>query len=531
MLRESRVTVEECRQALATVLESSHLKRSQNLQRLLTYICDRTLRGEGEQLKEYTIAVEALGRPANFDQKKDSIVRVEILRLRRRLAEYYDTDGAQEKVRIIIPEGKYVPTFQLREPAAVAEAAADPGAKRAEAEPVAPAPSVEPPPVATTPAMAAPPPAARVSRWTTPALALLLAAGALTGGVLFWRNNVQPAAPVVRVAEPLVSVPAAEVRIAAGRSKDLVDHQGNTWLADRWFTGGWANAAPHPAVERAFEQELFTARREGEFQYDIPLEPGHYELRLYFAETVFGEGNPAGGGESTRFFRIEANGRVLVENLDVLADAPGSRVADVKVFKDMQPAADGKLHLAFKSAMHQEPFVNAIELRRTAPGRIRPIRMVAQPLPVRDAEGHIWEPDVFVHGGNVVKRQYPPEKSDSPELFRGERFGTFSYAIPVAAGGLYRLTLYFSEAWWGEGNMGGAGEGSRLFDVYVNHVPLLQNLDVLRLAGGPRRPLVRTFHNLKPNARDKIELHFEASRNYAFLNALSIEDETPLSRH
>ena len=78
---------------------------------MLTYVCAKYFEGAGEQIKEYNIAVEALGRPADFDQKRDSIVRVEAHRLRKRLREYYEADGADHAIRIEIPPGQYAPRF------------------------------------------------------------------------------------------------------------------------------------------------------------------------------------------------------------------------------------------------------------------------------------------------------------------------------------------------------------------------------------------------------------------------------------
>src|SRR4051794_30918487 len=99
------------RQELDTILASGILNRAPNLAHLLTYVCARYFEGAGDQIKEYNIAVEALGRPADFDQKRDSIVRVEAHRLRKRLREYYEADGADHAIRIEIPPGQYAPLF------------------------------------------------------------------------------------------------------------------------------------------------------------------------------------------------------------------------------------------------------------------------------------------------------------------------------------------------------------------------------------------------------------------------------------
>ena len=99
------------RHELDALLASGIFSRAPNLAQLLTYVCAKYFEGTAEQIKEYNIAVEALGRPADFDQKRDSIVRVEAHRLRKRLREYYEADGAGHAIRIYIPPGQYAPRF------------------------------------------------------------------------------------------------------------------------------------------------------------------------------------------------------------------------------------------------------------------------------------------------------------------------------------------------------------------------------------------------------------------------------------
>src|SRR5436305_11121362 len=96
---------------LDAILASGIFNRAPNLAQVLTYVCAKYFEGAAEQIKEYNIAVEALGRQADFDQKRDSIVRVEAHRLRKRLREYYDADGADHAIRIDIPPGQYAPRF------------------------------------------------------------------------------------------------------------------------------------------------------------------------------------------------------------------------------------------------------------------------------------------------------------------------------------------------------------------------------------------------------------------------------------
>src|SRR5512141_2008017 len=103
------------RHELEAILASGILNRAPNLAHLLQYVCARYFEGAGEQIKEYNIAVEALGRPADFDQKRDSIVRVEAHRLRKRLNLYYQNEGISHSVKIEPPPGGYTPIFVYRE--------------------------------------------------------------------------------------------------------------------------------------------------------------------------------------------------------------------------------------------------------------------------------------------------------------------------------------------------------------------------------------------------------------------------------
>jgi len=112
------VHVEEVRAELQLILQSQLFARSPGLSRLLSYLCDKVMAGESSQIKEYSVALDVFGRQASFDQDSDSIVRVQANRLRKRLAEYYSAEGKAHKIRITIPVGQYVPTFEEHEQAA-----------------------------------------------------------------------------------------------------------------------------------------------------------------------------------------------------------------------------------------------------------------------------------------------------------------------------------------------------------------------------------------------------------------------------
>jgi adenylate cyclase len=80
--------------------------------KFIGFVVNEALEGRASQLKGYTIAVAVYGRSESFDPQIDPIVRVEAGRLRRALAHYYLTTGKNDPVRIEIPKGGYIPTFQ-----------------------------------------------------------------------------------------------------------------------------------------------------------------------------------------------------------------------------------------------------------------------------------------------------------------------------------------------------------------------------------------------------------------------------------
>ena len=82
------------------------------MQQLLQFLTARVFEGGSDALKEYTIGVEAFGRPQDFDPKTDTIVRVQIHRLRQKLTEYYEADGSRDPILVEIPKGHYLPSFE-----------------------------------------------------------------------------------------------------------------------------------------------------------------------------------------------------------------------------------------------------------------------------------------------------------------------------------------------------------------------------------------------------------------------------------
>ena len=102
----------DVRAELDRILASKGFATAGRLSRLLRYVVDKTLAGEADQLKEYAVGVEVFDRDGKYDPRLDAIVRVEAGRLRSRLDEYYNGEGATAPMRIALPRGGYVAQFE-----------------------------------------------------------------------------------------------------------------------------------------------------------------------------------------------------------------------------------------------------------------------------------------------------------------------------------------------------------------------------------------------------------------------------------
>jgi serine/threonine-protein kinase len=109
---------EQVRAQLAMILSHDLFAGAERRTRLLRFLVEQSLAGQTGALKESVIAMEVFDRPADHDPKIDSLVRVEMGRLRSRLIEYYGQAGKDDPVRIEIPKGNYTPVFTHLKPPA-----------------------------------------------------------------------------------------------------------------------------------------------------------------------------------------------------------------------------------------------------------------------------------------------------------------------------------------------------------------------------------------------------------------------------
>ena len=99
------------------IISSSAFIKSPRLCSFLVYVCDLSLHGRGDEINEVNIGKALFDRAPDYDSSVDGIVRSHASRLRQRLEQYFNEEGAHETVRLLIPKGGYMPLFEERTPA------------------------------------------------------------------------------------------------------------------------------------------------------------------------------------------------------------------------------------------------------------------------------------------------------------------------------------------------------------------------------------------------------------------------------
>jgi adenylate cyclase len=108
------VSDDQVRAELDKVQSSRVFHGTKLLSRLLRFVVDQSIAGNADSLKESALGMRVFGRGPAFDPRMDPIVRVDASRLRVKLTEYYNTEGANDPVIIDLPKGHYAPVFSWR---------------------------------------------------------------------------------------------------------------------------------------------------------------------------------------------------------------------------------------------------------------------------------------------------------------------------------------------------------------------------------------------------------------------------------
>jgi adenylate cyclase len=112
--QDAPLTPKNIKEQLQRILTSPEFKATRQQRKFLRFVVSETLAGKAQEIKGYTVATRVFRRKMDFDQATDPIVSIQANKLRRALERYYLLTGKQDRIRIDLPKGTYVPTFQVQ---------------------------------------------------------------------------------------------------------------------------------------------------------------------------------------------------------------------------------------------------------------------------------------------------------------------------------------------------------------------------------------------------------------------------------
>jgi hypothetical protein len=104
---DATIPLQQRQELVRRLLSSRQFAHAESLRRIVNLLFERSQADETAAVREQQIAIEALGRPSDFDPKVDPIVRVSIASIRERIRDYFEREGRQEHVRLSLPKGQY----------------------------------------------------------------------------------------------------------------------------------------------------------------------------------------------------------------------------------------------------------------------------------------------------------------------------------------------------------------------------------------------------------------------------------------
>lgn len=198
------VPPDEVRAALERILATSLFTHSKRYPTLLRHVVALTLDGRTGELKERLIGTEVFGRTPSYDTNQDPVVRTTAGEVRKRLAQYYQSEGRTDALRIDLPAGSYVPRFyaaQVAQPPASSLEADAPTSNASRMSPVG----------------ASPPAPPRRSSRRLFASALVIALAVAVAAVYAWKRPAPATDTVAMVWAPLLAT-TGPVLVAVGPS-------------------------------------------------------------------------------------------------------------------------------------------------------------------------------------------------------------------------------------------------------------------------------------------------------------------------
>ncbi|WP_375437481.1 malectin domain-containing carbohydrate-binding protein, partial [uncultured Hymenobacter sp.] len=256
-------------------------------------------------------------------------------------------------------------------------------------------------------------------------------------------------------------VPTAVHRLNAGGGQETTS-QGN-FAADQYAAGGsiFASAA---AIGGTSDDALYQTERYGSFTYNLPVSNGQYTVKLHFAELYW-----TSAGQ--RVFNVAAEGATMLSAYDIVKKV-GPLTATTETFP--VTVSDGQLTLAFLPGVAgvDQPKVSAIEVLESV--NTADLRLNAGGEALTTSQG-TFAADQYATGGAVFSTAAPIAGTSDDALYQTERYGNFTYNLPVP-NGQYSVVLHFAELYWN-------APGQRVFGVTAEGTTVLSAYDIVKKVG------------------------------------------------
>jgi hypothetical protein len=244
---------------------------------------------------------------------------------------------------------------------------------------------------------------------------------------------------------------------AGGPQYTAVD--GTVFAADAQFSGGRTDTTT-AAIAGTADDRLYQSWRYGKFSYTAPVANGAYLVTLKFADNLWSQAGQ-------RVFDVTMEGKVVLSKLDVAAKVGLNAAYDVTI---PVTVADGKLNIGFKAVVGK-PMVSGIKVE---PREVVFAVNAGGPAYV-DAAGEVYEADADFSGGTIWTTTAAIAGTEDDHLYQSERYGDFSYNVPMENGD-YEVTLKFAEIYW-------TTPGQRVFNVLIEGKTVISSLDLVAKVG------------------------------------------------
>jgi hypothetical protein len=291
----------------------------------------------------------------------------------------------------------------------------------------------------------------------------------------------------------------AAIRLNSGGS--AYSSSSGSWAADTSYSGGAAYAvSSSTAIGGTSDPTPYRSERWGNSAYAINVPNGNYTLRLHFAEIYF---TTAG----KRKFNVSAEGKQILSNYDIVADAGAPYTAIVKSFP--VTISDGQLNLSLTGVVDNAK-ISAIEL--VPPVSTTSVQTNTGGGTYTDSQGKMWSADTGFTSGSTYQAQNSISGTSEPALYQNQRYGNFNYGFNVPNGS-YTLKLYFSEIYF-------TSAGQRKFNVSAEGTQILSNYDIVADAGAANKAVIKSFPVTISDGQ--LDLAFTSVVNYAEVSAIEL---------